>query len=132
MKYLLDTNACIRYINGRAPRLRTKLATIVRSEIAVSIISKAEMYYGSAKSQTPERSREKQVEFLQTIATLPFDEISAVEYGRLRRSLEVAGTPIGGNDMLIAASAIAHQLILVTHNVAEFARIPNLQMEDWE
>lgn len=132
MKYLLDTNACIRFINGRAPRLRAKMATISRSEIAVSIISKAELYYGSAKSQTPERSREKQVEFLQTIATLPFDEMSAVEYGRLRRNLEVAGTPIGGNDMLIAASAIAHQLILVTHNIAEFARIPNLQLEDWE
>ena len=132
MKYLLDTNACIRYINGRAPRLRTKLATIARTEIAVSIISKAEMYYGSAKSQTPERSREKQVEFLQTIATLPFDELSAVEYGRLRRDLEMAGTPIGGNDMLIAASAIAHQLILVTHNTSEFGRIRALVVEDWE
>ena len=132
MKYLLDTNACIRYINGRAPRLRAKMATVARSEIAVSIISKAEMYYGSAKSQTPRRSREKQIEFLQTIATLPFDELSAVEYGGLRRNLEVVGTPIGGNDMLIAASAIAHQLILVTYNVTEFVRIPNLVLEDWE
>jgi tRNA(fMet)-specific endonuclease VapC len=132
MKYLLDTNACIRFINGRAPRLRAKMATIARSEIAVSTISKAEMYYGSAKSQTPERSREKQLDFLETIATLPFDELAAVEYGRLRRELEIAGTPIGGNDMLIAASAIAHQLILVTHNTAEFARIPNLKLEDWE
>ena len=132
MKYLLDTNACIRYINGRAPRLRTRMATITRSEIAVSIISKAEMYYGSAKSQTPERSREKQIEFLQTIATLSFDELAAIEYGRLRRDLEIAGTPIGGNDMLIAASALAHDLILVTHNVAEFGRIPDLKVEDWE
>ncbi len=132
MKYLLDTNACIRFINGRAPHLRAKMAVIPRSEIAVSIISKAEMYYGSAKSQTPERSRAKQLEFLETIATLPFDESAAVEYGRLRRDLEIAGTPIGGNDMLIAASAIAHGLILVTHNSAEFTRIPNLIMEDWE
>lgn len=59
MKYLLDTNACIRYINGRSPELRTRLSNTPRRDVAVSTITKAEMFYGSAKSQTPERSREK-------------------------------------------------------------------------
>jgi tRNA(fMet)-specific endonuclease VapC len=88
MKYLLDTNACIRYINGRSPQIRAKLRTIPRSEIAVSAVTKAEMYYGSAKSQTPQQSLKKQLEFLKTVQSLPFDDMCAQEYGSLRAYLE--------------------------------------------
>jgi tRNA(fMet)-specific endonuclease VapC len=132
MMYLLDTNACIRYINGRSPQIRAKLPTIPLAEIAVSAITKAEMFYGSAKSQTPEQSLKKQLEFLITVQSLPFDDSAATEYGRLRAFLEKQGTPIGSNDMLIAAIALAHNLILVTHNTAEFGRVPGLKLEDWE
>lgn len=132
MKYLLDTNTCIRYINGRSPKIRQKLPTIPLIEVGVSIITKAEMYYGSAKSQTPERSREKQLEFLQTIQTVFFDERAALIYGDIRANLDRQGTPIGGNDLLIASTALAHNLIVVTHNISEFGRIHNLKVEDWE
>jgi tRNA(fMet)-specific endonuclease VapC len=132
MKYLLDTNACIRYINGRAPKLRARLSGIPRRDVAVSTITKAEMFYGSAKSQTPQRSREKQIEFLTTLITLPFDDMAAIVYGPLRTELEQKGTPIGQYDMLIAAVALANNLILVTHNVGEFGRITGLKIEDWE
>lgn len=132
MKYLLDTDTCIRYINGRSPKIRAKLPTIPRMDVGVSIITKAEMFYGSAKSQTPERSRQKQLEFLQTVQTVPFDETAAVIYGDIRAYLDKQGTPIGGNDLLIAASALANGLILVTHNVREFGRVPGLKLEDWE
>jgi tRNA(fMet)-specific endonuclease VapC len=71
MKYLLDTNACIRYINGRSPKLRARLSGTPRRDVAVSTITKAEMFYDSAKSQTPQRSRERQIEFLETLITLP-------------------------------------------------------------
>jgi tRNA(fMet)-specific endonuclease VapC len=81
MIYLLDTDTCIRYINGRSPKIRAKLPTLLRLDVGVSIITKAELYYGSAKSQTPERSRQKQLEFLQTIQIVPFDEAAAVVYG---------------------------------------------------
>lgn len=132
MKYLLDTNTCIRYINGRSPEIKAKLPTIPRIDVGVSIITKAELYYGSAKSQTPERSREKQLEFLQTIQTVYFDEATALIYGEVRAHLDRQGTPIGANDLLIASTALANKLILVTHNTREFGRIPNLILEDWE
>jgi tRNA(fMet)-specific endonuclease VapC len=132
MKYLLDTNTCIRYLNGRSLQIRTKLPTIPLQDVGVSIITKAELYYGSAKSQTPERSREKQVEFLKTTQTVLFDEQSALIYGDIRAYLDKQGTPIGSNDLLIASISLAYDLILVTHNTREFNRVPNLKLEDWE
>ncbi|MDE2636446.1 MAG: type II toxin-antitoxin system VapC family toxin [Chloroflexota bacterium] len=80
MRYLLDTNACIRYINGRAPNLRVVFHSKAYSDIVVSSITKAEMYFGSQKSQTPERSQAKQEEFFQNIDSLPFDDDAAEEY----------------------------------------------------
>jgi tRNA(fMet)-specific endonuclease VapC len=132
MKYLLDTNTCIRYINGRAPNIRRKLSSVALADVAVSSITKAEMFYGSAKSQTPDQSRQKQLEFLTTIQSIAFGDEAALEYGRVRADLEKQGLPISGNDLLIAATALAHNLILVTHNRAEFQRVANLQIEDWE
>nr|WP_281721332.1 type II toxin-antitoxin system VapC family toxin [Nitrosomonas nitrosa] len=132
MKYLLDTNTCIRFINGRSPSIRAKMLTIDDSEIAISTIVQAEMYAGSAKSQTPQRSREVQEEFFQRFVTIPFDRQAARIYGDIRGQLETQGTPIGGNDLLIAATAIAHDLILVTHNTREFGRVAGLKIEDWE
>jgi tRNA(fMet)-specific endonuclease VapC len=132
MIYLLDTNTCIRYINGRSLSIRAKLAHIPLVDVGVSIISKAELFYGSAKSQYPEVSRQKQVEFLTTIKDVLFDEECAKIYGTIRARLELNGTPVGGNDLLIAATAIAKNLILVTHNTHEFNRIEELRLEDWE
>jgi tRNA(fMet)-specific endonuclease VapC len=130
--YLLDTNTCIRYINGRSPSIRTKLASIPLIEVGVSIITKAELFYGSAKSQYPEISRRRQQEFLVTVQDVLFDEECAKVYGTIRARLELKGTPIGGNDLLIASTAIAKSLILVTHNTREFSRIDEIRLEDWE
>lgn len=135
MKYLLDTNTCIRFINGRSPAIRARMLTVDDAEIAISAIVQAvqaEMYTGSAKSQTPQRSREIQEEFFQRFVTIPFDRQAARIYGDIRGQLEAQGTPIGGNDLLIAATAIAHDLILVTHNTREFGRVVGLKIEDWE
>lgn len=132
MRYLLDTNACISYINGQAPSLREMFHSKAFSEIVVSSISKAEMYFGSQKSQRPERSRAEQDGFFQNIGSLPFYDAAAEEYGSIRAYLERRGTPIGPHDMLIAAIARAHGLVVVTHNVREFMRIPGLNVEDWE
>ncbi len=132
MKYLLDTNACIRYINGRAPNLRVVFHSKAYSDIVVSSITKAEMYFGSQKSQTPERSQAKQEEFFQNIDSLPFDDDAAEEYGSIRAYLEGRGTLIGPHDMLIAAIARANGLIVVTRNTRHFSRIPGLNVEDWE
>ena len=122
MKYLLDTNTCIRYINGRAPSIREHMRTILDADIAISTVTKGEMFAGSAKSQTPERSRAAQDAFFIRFASLTFDEAA----------LEIAGTPIGSYDMQIAAIALVHGLIVITHNTREFSRIAGLQVEDWE
>lgn len=132
MKYLLDTNTCIRYINGRAPSIREHMRSIDDSDIIISAITKAEMYAGSAKSNTPKRSRTKQEAFFSRFKSLPFDDVSANEFGRIRTFLEKNGISIGPYDMQIAAIAVSHKLIVVTHNVKEFSRIPWLKVEDWE
>lgn len=132
MKYLLDTNTCIRYINGRAPRIRERMNTMIDAEIAISAVTKGEMYAGSAKSQTPELSRRAQDVFFIRFTCLPFDEAAADAFGRVKAALEIAGTPIGAYDMQIAAIALVHGLIVVTHNTREFSRITGLQIEDWE
>ena len=116
MKYSLDTNTCIRYINGRSEAILRKLPTVSAREIVVCSVVRGELAYGAAKSQTPEASAAKQTRFLKPYATLPFDDTAVQEYGRVRAHLEMAGTPIGPYDMQIAAIAIAHGLIVVTHN----------------
>ena len=70
--------------------------------------------------------------FFAPLISLPFDDACAEHYGVLRASLAAAGRPIGPNDLLIAATALAHDLILVSHNVREFSRVANLKLEDWE
>lgn len=132
MRYLLDTNVCVRYLNGRVPQVRARLLALDKTDIAVSIITKAELYYGSAKSQTPTRSRERQDMFLDWFTLLPFDDAAVEQYAVLRVALERQGTPISHPDMQIAAIALANQLVLVTHNTAEFSRINGLMLEDWE
>jgi tRNA(fMet)-specific endonuclease VapC len=132
MKYLLDTNICIRYINGRAPKLRLKLPTIPMTDVVVCDIVVAELFYGAAKSNRPTESLAKQQAFLQPYVSLPFDGEAAMHYGHIRAQLEKLGTPIGSLDMLIAAIALAHDLTLITHNTAEFKRVSGLKIEDWE
>ena len=132
MKYSLDTNTCIRYINGRSSAIRQKLPTVPAWDIVVCSVVRGELAYGAAKSQTPDESAAKQARFLKPYATLSFDDVAAQEYGRIRAYLEKAGTPIGPYDMQIAAIALVHDLIVVTHNVREFGRISELKIEDWE
>lgn len=132
MKYLLDTNACIRYLNGRAPLLVQKMATVPRQDVVVSAVTRAEMFYGAAKSQTPERSRQRQETFLSRFKSLPFDDAVADYYGTIRATLERRGTPISHPDLQIASIALTHNLMLVTHNTKEFSRVDGLIIQDWE
>lgn len=132
MIYSLDTNTCIRIINGRSPEARARMLATPASEIVVCSIVRAELWYGSQKSQTPERTREKQDMFLNPFASAGFDDTTAAVYARIRAHLEKQGTPIGALDMLIAAIAVANEHVLVTNNTREFQRVPDLQIEDWQ
>lgn len=132
MKYLLDTNTCIRYLNGRAPYIRTKMLATPSHDIVVCSIVKAELAFGAMRSQNPLQSLTKQQNFLLRFISLPFDDFVVSYYARIRADLTNRGTPIGPNDTMIAAIALAYNLILVTHNTGEFGRVRTLQLEDWE
>lgn len=95
-------------------------------------IVKAELSYGVRKSQHPQRSLEKQQQFVDHFVSLPFDDKAAEIYGQIRAELERVGTPIGPNDLMIAAIAVANDVTLVTHNTREFSRVKGLKFEDWE
>ena len=84
MTWLLDTNACIRYLNGRSPKLRDRIGTSDQREITVCSVVKAELYYGAARSDDPPRTIEKQRRFLSRFVSLPFDDAAAEAYGRCR------------------------------------------------
>ena len=132
MTHLLDTNACVRYLNGRAISVRERLAALPPGAVALCSVVKAEMYAGALKSNNPARSRAAQQEFFDQFLSLPFDDAAASAYAAVRAHLEAAGTPIGPYDLQIAAIALANGLILVTHNTREFSRVPGLVLEDWE
>jgi tRNA(fMet)-specific endonuclease VapC len=132
MRYLLDTNTIIRYLNGRAPNVRVHIAATPVSDLAVSTIVIAELRYGAAKSVNPAKTIAVQDQLLSLIGSIAFDVPAAQAYGTIRATLEKLGTPIGANDLLIGATALAHGLTLVTHNTHEFGCITGLSIEDWE
>ncbi len=132
MKYLLDTNTCIRYINGRSPEVRKRLDTVSSRDVVVCSVVKAELFYGAMRSVNQRKTLAAQEQFLSLFLSLPFDDASAMYYGQIRAQLAAQGTPIGSNNLMIAAITLAYQLTLVTHNVKEFIRVENLKIEDWE
>lgn len=131
MIYLLDTNICIYALNRRPPEVLEKLRSISRSAVAVSVITVLELRQGAEKSQDPEKAHQKLDFFLSSIRALPFDEDAALVAARIRAILERQGRPVGDLDSLIAAHALAQDLILVTNNLREFERIPDLRAESW-
>jgi len=132
MIYLLDTNACIRYLNGQSETLKFKFQNISPHDIALCSVVKAELLFGAAKSGRPEENLHKLQLFFDHFISLPFDDQAAEEYAIIRSSLEKAGKPIGPNDLMIAAIAIANDVTLITHNTKEFSRVKRLVFEDWE
>ena len=131
MKYLLDTNACVDYLNGRYPSVSARLQRSGPSDLGLSTVVVAELRYGADRSA---RAKENHARIDVLVAEIPpveFDLESAAAYGRLRARLETKGTPIGPNDMLIAAQALSRDLVLVTDNVREFRRVRGLRVENW-
>ena len=132
MIYLLDTNVCIRYLNGRSPAVRERLHALHPRDIVVCAVVKAELFFGAERSHDPARTLTVQQRFLAPYRSLPFDDRAAEIAARVRARLAQQGTPIGSYDLQIAAIALANDCILVTHNVREFGRVSGLQIDDWE
>lgn len=130
--YLLDTNACIRILNDSSPSLVARLRLHHPSEIRLSAITKAELLYGARHSGRVSENLRVLARLFEPFACLPFDDACAEHYGMIRADLAARGQVIGPNDLLIAATARAHDLPLVTHNLREFSRIVGLRLDDWE
>lgn len=132
MSYLLDSNACIQFIRRRNALLVQRMQARPPSELHVCSVVKEELIYGTLRSARPVANRAKVDAFLQPLASLPLNDAAAEVTANLRYQLEMRGTPIGPLDLQIAAIALVNRLILVTHNVREFSRVPGLTVEDWE
>jgi tRNA(fMet)-specific endonuclease VapC len=130
--YLLDTNTCIRVLTNSPQAVVARLRTHAASEILLSAITKAELLYGARHSQRVSENLRTLAAFFRPYVCLPFDDSCAEQYGSIRADLASRGQLIGPNDLLIAATARAHNLTLVTHNQEEFSRVVGLQLEDWE
>ncbi len=98
MRYLLDTNVCARYLNGRSPTIRERIRATNREDIAVCSVVKAELFYGAMRSNNPQRTLARQQEFFNLFVSLPFDDNAALIYGEIRAQLTALGIPIGPND----------------------------------
>jgi len=131
MRYLLDTDTCIYIIKKQPVEVFNRLKKCSIGDVAVSSITVAELEYGAAKSSRPDQNRNALLAFLSPFEILPFDDQAAIHYGDIRSHLEKTGKIIGSMDMMIAAHARSIPLILVTNNSHEFARVPDLRMENW-
>lgn len=131
MKYLLDTNICIYLMKRRPESVLRRFREVDPAEIALSIVTIAELEYGAAKSQNPQRNREQFNNFRRPFRVLGLDEADVQAFGAIRADLERRGMPIGAYDLLIGAQARCRELTLVTNNEREFDRIAGLNIENW-
>jgi len=130
--YLLDTNVCIAVLRRAGCPAAARLRRCDPGEIRLSAVSVAELLYGAWRSSRASENVALVKRFAEPLECLPFDSACAEEAAVIRAQLAAAGTPIGPYDVLIAATARVHGLILVTHNTREFERVAGLRTEDWE
>lgn len=130
MRYLLDTNIVSDLVRNPQGRVAQHIRKVGEAQVCTSIIVAAELRYGTAKKGSPKLSSQLEA-VLGALEVLPFDTPADATYGTLRTRLEQAGTPIGGNDLLIAAQALALGCAVVTDNDREFSRARDLRCENW-
>ena len=130
MKYLLDTDTLI-YVFKRAGNCLARLNPQIDSDVAISTISLFELEYGMGKSDKRIKMDSYVSSLCRRYAVLDFDRAASVQAGAMRALLHTRGTPIGPYDVQIAGIALANNLTIVTRNVREFARVPQLKFENW-
>jgi len=129
-RYLLDTNILSELVRHPQGAIAQAITRVGENAVCTSIIVASELRFGAAKRNAPRLAAQVEA-ILTAIEVRPFETPADHEYARLRLHLEQAGTPIGPNDMLIAAHALAIESILVTANKGEFSRVPGLTVENW-
>ena len=131
MKYLLDTDTFSEMVKGINPRIVKRLDSLQTGEAALSVITRGEIMFGLQIKSLKPLARLRMDRLLDAIDTAPVTTEVASHYGKLRAYLRNLGTPIGPNDLWIAAHARALNLILVTNNTGEFSRVAKLKLENW-
>ncbi len=130
METLPLTNICI-YLLHHVPEAVSAFTGKQEAGIAISSITLAELEYGVCNSRAYDKNRAALISFLPLVEILSFDSAAAMEYGRIHAALRRKGTLIGPFDTLIAAHAKSRELVVVTNNTCEFARIEGLPLENW-
>lgn len=130
--FYLDSCTCITFLRGKAPLIRALLKANDPKLFGIPAIVEAELRVGAEKSINPRKMHYLVDQFLLPFEIIPFDAACAYTYGKIRATLERQGNRIGHNDLLIAATALTHNAVLVTSNTKEFVRVPGLAVEDWE
>ncbi len=130
VRYLLDTNTVSYAIKGNFPRVRDRLLRVPTSEVGISVVTEAELRFGVARLPDATKLAIIVEAFLLRVEVLAWDSAAAQVYARLRAALEEHGEPMGNLDLMIAAQALAAELILVS-NDRVFRRVKGLKVEDW-
>lgn len=131
MKYFLDTNICIYFLKNTFSNIKIELAAHKPGDIKIASVVKAELLFGAKKSQNQKKNRQKIDTFLSPFKVIPFSDNETETYALIRVQLEKEGSPIGANDMLIAATVIANNGTLITNNEKEFKKINGLKTQNW-
>lgn len=129
--YLLDTDVCIYLLRGQAPRVVERLRQLPLDGIGTTAITVAELRFGALRSAKPRDNSLRVAQFVAPLTRVPFDDLAAIQFARLKRDLSAVGQLIGPMDMLIAATTLAAGATLVTNNVREFQRVRSLRVENW-
>ncbi|MFH2029849.1 MAG: type II toxin-antitoxin system VapC family toxin [Bacteroidota bacterium] len=131
MIIFFDTNTCIYFLKGLYPKLVKKIQKCDPSQIKIPSIVKAELMLGALKSKQREKNLQIVEGFLVPFEIVPFDDSAAEKYAHIRAGLELSGNIIGPNDLIIASTVLSRNGKLITNNIKEFARIPNLKLDTW-
>jgi tRNA(fMet)-specific endonuclease VapC len=131
VRYLLDSNICVYAMKNRPRQVLRRLQNLGPTMVGVSVITVLELRQGAERSQQRELAHARLDDFLEPMDVLSFEEADALVAARIRSRLFQIGRPIGDFDSLIAAHALARDLIVVTNNVGEFERVPDLTIENW-
>jgi tRNA(fMet)-specific endonuclease VapC len=131
LRYLLDTNICIYIARQRPPEVAKRFARLSAGTVGMSLITYGELRYGTEKSERRSEARDKLAKLAELIPVLTPEPAVGDAYGNLRAHLERLGTPIGNNDLWIAAHALSLGVCLVSNNIREFERVPKLKLQNW-
>lgn len=131
LRYILDTNICIYIAKQRPPEVLEKFSTLQVGTVGMSLITHGELLYGACRSRDSEKAQKLLDELVAMIPVIPIEQAVAQHYAEIRAGLAAKGSPIGNNDLWIAAHTRCLNKILVTNNLKEFERVPDLSIENW-